>query len=51
MKVKELIAQLQMIEDQEATILIDQIYVNYVVCGKELELEDGIRYQHIWLYD
>lgn len=50
MKVKELIAQLQMIENLDAEVVVDNMYVNFVTYGADTDEHDGKVYQYIWLY-
>lgn len=50
MTVFELIAQLQMVENKDAVVVIDNMEVNYVVCDKTQD-EEGFKVQYVWLYD
>lgn len=51
MTVKDLIAQLQLIENKDAIIIVDNMVVNYVVCDKKQDAEDVVAFQYIWFYD
>lgn len=51
MKVKELIFQLQMIENQEAEVVVDNMYVNFITYDANTDEYDDKVYQYVWLYD
>lgn len=50
MKVKDLIAQLELIEDKEAEVFIEDSEVSFIVCDKTCINEAGEKEQYIWLY-
>ena len=51
MTVKELIAQLQMIENKDAQVVIDNMKLNFITYDMEQDEEDGKVFQYVWLYD
>lgn len=50
MTVKELIAQLQMIENKDAEVIIENDNIKFITYDLDQDEIDGRVYQYIWLY-
>lgn len=50
MTVNELIAQLQMIENKDAEVIIENDNIKFITCDLKQDEIDGQIYQYIWLY-
>lgn len=50
MTVNELIAQLQMIENKDAEVIIENDNIKFITYDLDQDEVDGQIYQYIWLY-